>query len=704
MDKTYNHLDHETNIYALWEKGGYFTAKIEKDKKPFTIIMPPPNSNDPLHIGHARFVTIEDTLIRYHRMKGDPTLWLPGADHAGIETQFVFEKRLKEQGKSRFDFDRDALYQMIWDYVQNNKGLMEGQLRQLGASCDWTREKFTLDPDIIKIVYRTFKKLSDDGLVYRGERLINYCTYCGTGYSELEVDHTERTDPLYYVRYKKVDGSGFITVATTRPEPIFADTHLAINPEDNRNKNLIGSQVLNPLTDTPMEIIGDEFVEPEFGTGIVKLTPAHDFNDFAAAQKHNLPVIKAIGPDGRITEAGGKYAGMFIKEARRAVVEDLQAKDLIEKIDENYIHSIGICYRCKNVIEPMPSEQWFIRVEPLVKEAQKASKEGRIKFAAKRYEKTYLHWLEILKDWNISRQIVWGIRIPAWKCNKCTEWTITIGEIPGKCSKCNSEDLTQDSDTFDTWFSSGQWPFATLQTTNPGDFEYFYPTTVMQTAYDILPFWVMRMIMLGLYATGEIPFENVLIHGLVRDKQGQKISKSKGNVIDPIEMSEKYGADALRMGILWGSLVENDIALSEDNIRGQRNFANKLWNISRFTFGIEHSEVGDKTNEDDRWIREELELFTNQITDSLEKYRLNEAAQCAYEFIWNKLASSYLEKIKDRREEALPTLLLVLETSLKLLHPLMPFITEQIWQTARLKNYPENFQEEMLITASWPQI
>lgn len=706
VDTKYNHLEHEKDIYSFWEKGEYFippSPKTSGDKRPFTIIMPPPNANDPLHIGHARFVAIEDILIRYHRMKGEPTLWLPGADHAGIETQFVFEKRLKEEGKSRFDFDRETLYQMIWDYVQKNKSTMENQLKVLGASCDWTRNKFTLDPEIIKIVYRTFKKLWDDKLVYRGERLVNYCTNCGTSYSELEVDRVERTDPLYYIRYPKVDGSGYIVVATTRPEPIFADTHLAVNPKDKKNKNLIGTKVLNPLTGQEMEIIGDEFVDPEFGTGIVKLTPAHDFNDFDVAQKHNLPVIRAIDKDGNITKAGGKYAGIEIKEARRAVIEDLKNSDLIEKIDENYKHIIGVCYRCKNVIEPMPSTQWFLKVEPLVKKSQEAIKSGKVKFAAKHFEKIALHWLSILRDWNISRQIVWGIRIPAWQCKDCNEWIITDGEAPSKCS-CGSRNLIQDSDTFDTWFSSGQWPYATLQTTKEGDFEYFYPTFVMETGYDILPFWVIRMIMLGLYATGDVPFKTVVLHGLVRDKQGQKISKSKGNVIDPIVMAEKYGSDALRMGIVWGALVENDISLSEDNIRGQRNFGNKLWNVARYVLAqdTEHTTNSKGKSDDDKWIKEELKKAVQKVTNALENYRLNEATEETYDFIWHKFADIYIEKTKDRREEAQTTLLHVLAQSLKLAHPFMPFITEKIWQIGGDK-YPEVFDKEALIIAKWPK-
>ena len=683
MDPKYDHTKVESRIYKMWESGGYFKPN-KKASKAFTIIMPPPNANDNLHIGHARFIAVEDILIRYHRMKGEAALWLPGADHAGIETQYVFEKKLKAEGKSRFDFDRDTLYQMLWDYVQLNKSNMENQLRALGASCDWTRNKFTLDKEIIKIVYQTFKKLYDDGLVYKGEKLVNYCVHCGTGYSELEVDHVERIDPLYYVRYPKVSG-GFITIATTRPEPIWADTHLAVNPKDKKNKDLVGTKVLNPLTGEIMEIIADTFVDPEFGTGIVKLTPAHDFNDFDVAQKHHLPIVHAITQSGKITESGGRYSGLKIKEAREQVIADLKEKGLIEKIDENYKHVVGICYRCKSTIEPLPLHQWFLKVTPLVEIAKTAVKKGQTKFAAKRFEKIYFHWLDNLRDWNISRQIVWGIRIPVWYCAGCGK-TLVSDTKPKKCIYCPVTQFDQETDTFDTWFSSGQWPFATLKTTKPGDFEKFYPTSVMETGSDILPFWVMRMMMLGLYVTGKVPFKDVLIHGLVRDKEGQKISKSKGNVIDPLVMSNQYGADSLRMAIIWGALVENDISLSEDKVRGQRNFANKLWNIARFittmTVGPKASATQSKIPADVQ-ILKELSILVDRITKDLESFRLAHAAELLHEFIWHEFANNYLEQEKTRfkngEENGIATLNNVFEICLKLLHPFMPFVTEEIW-------------------------
>jgi valyl-tRNA synthetase len=690
MDKTFKHQEYEQKLYDSWEKSGAFTPKKKKGKKPFTIIMPPPNANENLHIGHARFVTIEDVLIRYHRMRGTPTLWLPGADHAGIETQYVFEKKLKEKGKSRLDFDQDTLYKMIWDYVIENKANMENQLKALGASCDWTRGTFTLDPDIVEVVYDTFKKLYDDGLIYRGERIINYCPRCGTAFSELEVEHVEKEDNLYYLDY------GSVAIATTRPETIFADVAIAVNPKDKKNKKLIGKTAKVPLIGRTIPIIGDPLVDPEFGTGALKVTPGHDPLDFEIGQKHDLTTISVIDREGKMINTPGKYIGMNATGAREVTVKDLEKEGVLKKT-EKIVHSIGICYRDKGPIEPMVSKQWFIKVEPLAKRVLKAIRDGKVKFAAKRYEKTAKHWLKNLNDWNISRQIVWGIRIPAYKCDKCMKWTITNGGKPASCPNCNHTKLIQDNDTFDTWFSSGQWPFATLMTTKKGDFEYFYPTSVMETAYDILFFWVIRMLMLGLYRTDEVPFKDVLLHGLIRDDKGEKISKSKGNVINPLEMVEKYGADALRMGLIWGALVENDVSLSEENIKGQRNFANKIWNVARF-ISMEEKGKRVKRNDDDNEIVGEMRKSARRVTRLLEKYRLNEAAEEVYDFIWNKFANDYLEKTKDRRKDAQWTLEYVLQESLKLLHPFMPFVTEAVWQELN-----ERFDSSNLITASWPK-
>jgi valyl-tRNA synthetase len=693
MEKAYDHTKYETAMYKLWEDFDAFTPEITKGKKPFTIIMPPPNASDPLHIGHSREVATQDTLIRYHRMKGEPTLWLPGSDHAGIETQFVFERKLKEKGQSRFDFDRDTLYEMIQDDVMKNIGTMHSQLKALGASCDWTRHKFTLDPDIIKIVYRTFHHLYKDGLVYRGKRIVNYCPRCGTNYSELEVDHVEREDFLYHLTY------GTITIATTRPETIFADVAIAVNPKDKRFAKLIGKTAYIPLINREIPIIGDSLVEMEFGTGALKITPGHDPVDFEIGQKHKLSTISVIDERGRMTSVPEKYSGMKVNEARDAVVADLEEQGLLVK-KEPLKHNVGVCYRCKTVIEPTISEQWFLSVKPLTKLGLEAIAKGEVKFIAKKYAKIAKHWYKNLKDWNLSRQIVWGIRIPAFRCEKCLEWTITDGELPEKCLSCGHTELKQDIDTFDTWFSSGQWPFATLKTTQPGDFEYFYPTSVMDPSYDILPFWVIRMIMLGMYETKQVPFKDVLLHGLVRDKNGIKISKSKGNVINPIEMIDKYGADALRVALIWGSRIENDNSLAEENIKGQRNFANKLWNVARFITMDQEIRKAKKPrtiHEDDKKILEDLKKTIKSVTKLLDKYRLNEAAEEVYNFIWKTLANDYLEKVKARREEAQPVLEYVLQESLKLTHPFMPFVTEAIWQ-----EHKDRFDSDLLITANWP--
>lgn len=679
MEPTYDHTKFEADIYKKWESSHAFVPSGHG--KPFTIIMPPPNANDPLHIGHARFVAIEDVLIRYHRMKGEPTLWLPGADHAGIETQFVFEKKLKEKGKSRFDYDRETLYQMIWDDVQANKETMENQLRKLGASCDWTRNKFTLDPKIIEVVYATFKKLADDGLVYRGERIVNYCPRCGTAYSQLEVDYVERDDNLYYLDY------GTVTIATTRPETIFADVAVAVNSKDPKYTKLVGKTAKIPLINREVPVIEDNLVDKDFGTGALKITPAHDPTDFEIGQAHKLPLLSVIDEKGRMVATPEKYIGMRAEAAREEVVKDLEAAGKIVRV-ESIHHTVGTCYRDHGLIEPTVSKQWFVKVEPLTKKVLHAIQKKEVRFPAKRYEKIAVHWLKNLRDWNISRQIVWGIRIPAWRCEKCLEWTITSGETPKECRACHNTVLTQDTDTFDTWFSSGQWPFATLKTTKPGDFEKFYPTSVMETAYDILAFWVIRMLMLGLYETGKVPFEVVLLHGLVRDKEGQKISKSKGNVIDPIQMAEKYGADALRMGILWGALVENDIALSEENINAQRKFSNKVWNAARFVMQFDGE--APKNNE----FRDHIKRIAHETTKFLDKFKLNQAAELLYAEFWHWYCDECIEKSK-KGEIGGKDMKWGLETFVKLLHPFMPFVTEKIWEQMGNK--------DLLITSSWPK-
>ncbi len=691
MDKVYEHKKVEDKIYSEWEENGYFKPEVNPDGAPYSIILPPPNANGALHFGHAMF-TVEDILIRYHRMLGEAALWLPGADHAGIETQFVFEKKLKLEGKSRFDYDRDTLFEMIKGYVEENRGGIEKQLRKLGFSLDWSREKYTLDPDVVALVNKTFKKMFDDGLVYRDQKLVNYCTFDGTSFSDLEVAWEERPDPLYYIKY------GPLILATTRPETKFGDTAIAVNPNDDRYKKYIGEEIEieTVLGKAKIKVIADDYVDPEFGTGVVKITPAHDFNDFEVGKRHDLPMKQVIGYDGKMNEHAGKFEGLFVKQARKAVVEKMQQKGLIEKIDEKYVHRIGLCYKCKNVLEPLPKEQWFVKVKPLAESAISAVREKKIKIIPANFEKIYFDWLENLRDWNISRQIVWGIRIPAWLCEKCSNWTVSDGYLVEKCLKCNSNSVVQDEDTFDTWFSSGQWPYLTLNTNMPGDFEKFYPTDVMETAYDILKAWVTRMVMLGIYITGEVPFKNVLFHGIVNDPYGKKMSKSKGNVINPLELVDQYGADAVRFALIYGNATGNDQALSYTKLDAAKKFANKLWNIGRFiemqkqAFDINlpagkagHltlSQLSDfATNENDReWVKK-VEELSNQVTKYLDSFQFNYAAERLYEFIWHEFADKYIEDVKSRVDENSFTVLNSLfMIQLQLLHPFMPFITEEL--------------------------
>jgi valyl-tRNA synthetase len=746
MDKAYDPKLVEQTIYSMWETGspshgyggpsGYFAPKKEEGKIPFTVILPPPNANADLHLGHAMYV-VEDIMIRYHRMKGDPTLWLPGADHAGFETQYVFEKYLSKQGKSRFDYSREDLYKMIWDFVHENRGKMENQLRRLGFSLDWSRNVFALDPKIVAIVYKTFKKLFDDGLVYRSARLVNYCTRCGTGFSDLEVKHEETVSKLYYINYPLVDATGNIMVATTRPETMFGDQAIAVNPKDKRYKDFVGKMAHIPISGRPIPIIADSIVKKDFGTGAVKITPAHDENDFATGKKHNLPMAQVIGFNGKmmaVPEVPPQFHNLSVVNAREAVINELLKPEigLLDHIDDNHAMVKAACYKCGRVIEPLPLQQWYIKVRPLADVAIKAIKEKKITFVPKRFEKHATRWLTDFHDWNISRQIVWGMRIPAWSCDDCHEWTVTEGDAPSTCSKCNSTKLTQDIDTFDTWFSSGQWPFATLQATSDkqqvtsnkenlslvscpvspvSDFDYFYPTSVMETGYDILPWWVCRMAMLGLYRTSNVPFKTVYLHGLVRDVKGQKMSKSKGNVINPLEMIDKYGADALRMALIFGTAPGNDQAMSEDKIRGMRNFANKLWNICRFIqMNIEtaggtvplydeqmHKELSDTH---DKRIITELNMMKAAVTKYMENYRYSDAAQRIYDFAWHRVADVHLEKNKERfkvgDKQAIAVLLHVYSTILMLLHPFMPFVTEEIWSKLPRQN------DKPLIVSVWP--
>lgn len=758
MDKTYDPKTVEETIYQMWEAGGYFTPKmIDKKALPagrqaFTILLPLPNANDPMHMGHALF-TVEDILIRYHRMKGDPTLWLPGGDHAGIETQFVFEKKLAKEGKSRFDFDRETLYKMIAEFVDKNKNTNRDQMKRLGFSLDWTRYHYSLEPEIVEKVLNTFIKLYNDNLVYRAEKLVNYCTRCGTAFSDLEINHVERTDPLYYIKY------GPFVLATTRPETKFGDTAVAFHPGDKRYAKYLGKELEIMGVNGPFTVIAveDDAIDPEFGTGIEKVTPAHDFLDFEIAKRHNLPFKKVIDVSGRLTAIAGKFAGIKVKAARTAIVEEMKTKGLIDHIDEQYTHTIATCYRCGSIIEPLLLPQWYIKTKPLAKPAIEAVKNGKTKIEPlERFEKLYFDWMEKIEDWNISRQIVWGPRMPVWYNVDGHEEHIMVtfivnGEfkqgsirqhldegytfdqlkkgiqklsVPMYETKENNPEIfvgskpndgtwIQETDTFDTWFLSGQWPVNTLKS-KPGDFEYFYPTSVLDTLWDILFFWVARMMMLGIYLTGDVPFKVVHLHSRVVDNKGQKMSKSKGNVMNPIEMVDKYGADALRFALIFGAGPGSDISISDDKVRGMRNFANKLWNIGRFiimsyqqsAISKENSQFYDEAmhkqlkNPNDKRIISELNMLTARVTKQLNTYRFSDAAQEIYDFTWHRLADVHLEKNKERfqtgDQQALAVLSHVYTTILKLLHPFMPFVTEAIWQTLpKQTNKP-------LIVSPWP--
>lgn len=683
MNKNYDHTEYEDKLYKDWENSGVFTPPAGEDllksgKKPFTIIMPPPNANDPLHIGHAMFVTIEDIFIRFHRMLGDAALWLPGTDHAGIETQFVFEKKLVKEGKSRFDFDRETLYKMILEYVQENTGVVLNQMKKLGASADWTRTKFTLDDDVVKEVVETFKKLHNDGLIYRAEKLVNYCTKCGTAYSELEVEHEDREDKLYTIDY------GLLKVATTRPETMLGDTAVAVNPKDKRFSHLIGKNITVPLTNREIPVVGDEMVEMEFGTGAVKITPAHDPNDWEVAVRHNLPTIQVIGTNGKMTAEAGSYAGLSVASCREKVLVDLGSK-LVET--KPYSHSVGVCYRCHRVIEPLPIKQFFIKVKPLAEKALEAldNKETKIHGAGR--DKILRHWLSNLRDWNISRQIVWGIRIPVWyKDGNFDDYVVS--------EKCPGDGYIQENDTFDTWFSSGQWPVVTLKTNKPSDFEAYYPTSVMETGYDILPFWVMRMMLLSIYLTGKSPFKDVYLHGLVRDEKGQKMSKSKGNAINPLDLCAKYGADSLRMALVMSTTAGQDSNTGENKVRGMRNFGNKIWNAGRYIVEKADSDVVENGEKDSEFYVK-LAGVTKEITKLLNHLKVGLASETVYNEFWHWFCDECIEMNKQKliSDKALKD---GYRTMLALLHPFVPFVTEAVWQ--------EMFSEEgMLISHAWPK-
>jgi len=690
MDSKYQPQLVEEKIYKEWEEKGYFKASVNKNKKPFSIILPPPNANGNLHLGHAMF-TYEDIMVRFNKMMGKETLWLLGLDHAGTETQFVFEKYLKKQGKSRYDYKRDELYKMIWKYVAENKSTIKNQLKRLGFALDWSREKFTMDPEIVKIVYKTFKDLFDQGLIYRANKLINYCTNCGTSFSDLEVVYIERTDSLYYMKY------GPFTLATTRPETKFGDTAVAVHPDDKHYQKWIGKEieVEGLIGKFKVIVVGDKAVDPKFGTGAVKVTPAHDFNDYEIAKRHDLPMKQVIGFDGKLNSLAGKYQGLRVFSARQQIVADLQAKGQMVKIKEDYVHRVGTCYRCGKVLEPLPKEQWFIKVKPLADRAKKLIEKKETEVLPKRFKKRLVTILDDFIDWNISRQVVWGIRIPAYKCkskNQMTndKWFIST-EKPEKCKICGECIPEQDQDTFDTWFSSAQWPFATLMTEGQEFFDYFYPTSVMETGHDILRAWVARMMMIGYFSKKKTPFEKIFLHGMVRDSKGQKMSKSKGNVIDPILMIDKYGADALRAALIFGTKEGGDVSFSEEKVVGMRNFINKIWNIGRFIsmnlqIKDQRSKIKD-TNKKSKIIKEletEYKKEKKQYLKHMDSYQFSKALGIVYEFIWHRFADFYIEQLKDEvingNMEALGELKEVYLENLKMLHPFIPFVTETIWK------------------------
>lgn len=712
IEKNYDPKKTEKLTYSLWEKSGFFNPdKLPgKRSESFTIIMPPPNANDPLHMGHAVFVTLEDIMIRFNRMKGKKALWLPGSDHAGFETQVVYEKKLAKKGRSRLDMTREEFYKEVLAYTKENKKTVKEQMKRIGASADWSRDTFTLDKHIVETVYKTFKRMVDDDLIYRDEKLINFCTKHRTAFSELEVERVERKDPLYYMKY------GPIKVATVRPETKFGDTAIAVHPDDKRYNKYIGKdlKVKTLLGEREIRVIGDDSVDSEFGTGAVKVTPAHDFNDFDMWQRHKKEMpepIKVIDETGRMTKETGPYEGMKVNEARERVAADMVEAGLIDKVDKDYTHSVSVCYKCKNTIEPLMKKQWFIKAKPLAKPAIKAVRDKQVKFVPKSSEKVYFHWLRNIKDWNISRQNWWGISIPAWKCLDCSKegkekWITTEGKKPTRCPECNGKKLERDPDVFDTWFSSGQWPFATLKYPDNKDFKTFYPTSVMETGYDILFFWVSRMIMLGLYVTGEVPFKTVYLHGLVRDKDRQKMSKSKGNVIDPLAVTEVYGTDALRLALIIGNMPGKDVMVSEEKIRGYRNFINKIWNIFRFlSFNIEDYDPKKKVtlSKDDKKIMDEFDKTAERITGHMESFRFSRAAEEAYHYCWHTFADKVIEKskpvLRDEKTRRARQYVLV-ETMggiMRLLHPFIPFITEKIYE-----NLPLRKKTDLLMVDKWP--
>ena len=708
LAKAYEPHEVEERIYEFWMNGKYFHAEVDSKKKPYTIVIPPPNITGQLHMGHALDETLQDILIRFRRMQGYSALWLPGTDHASIATEAKIVEAMKQEGVTKEDIGRDGFMKRAWEWKEKYGGTIISQLKKLGSSCDWDRERFTLDEGCSKAVKEVFVKLYNEGLIYRGERMINWCPNCKTSISDAEVDFAEKDGNFWHIRYPLADGSGYLNLATTRPETMLGDTAVAVHPEDERYQHLIGKMLILPLVGREIPIVADTYVEQDFGTGVVKITPAHDPNDFEVGLRHNLPVINIMDESGIINENGGEYQGMDRLDARKKIVKALEEQGYLIKV-EPIKHNVGTCYRCKTVVEPRVSKQWFVKMEPLAKPAVKAVEDGEVKFVPERFDKIYFNWMNNIKDWCISRQLWWGHRIPAWYCDDCNEITVSR-ETPHACCKCGSTHIHQDEDTLDTWFSSALWPFSTLGwPDNTEELNYFYPTSTLVTGYDIIFFWVARMIFSGLAHMGKVPFDTVFIHGIVRDANGVKMSKSLGNGIDPLEVIDQYGADALRFMLATGNSPGNDMRYSPEKVEASRNFANKIWNAARFILmnleGHEiKNELPNELTTEDKWIISSFNRVAKEITENLEKFELGIAAQKIYDFLWDVFCDWYIEIAKIRMnsddiqtaQNAREVLVWVMTGTLKLLHPFMPFITEEIWQTLPHKG-------DALIVAEWPE-
>ena len=711
LPKVYEPQQVENRIYQMWEDGGYFKPAGKADAKPFTIVMPPPNVTGQLHMGHAMDATLQDALIRFKRMQGFDTLWVPGVDHAGIATQIKVEEELRKEGLTRYDLGREKFLERVWDWKHKYGNRIVEQQKKLGASCDWDRAAFTMDETCSKAVREVFVSLYEKGLIYKGSRIINWCPHCVTALSDAEVEYVDKPGHLWHIRYPLADGTGEVVVATTRPETMLGDTGICVNPEDARYQHIVGKKAILPLMNKEIPVVADDYAEMEFGTGCVKMTPAHDPNDFEVGLRHNLELIRVLDDNGKVNELGGKYEGMDRYEARKAIVADLEAQGYLVKV-EDHAHNVGTCYRCHNDVEPIISAQWFVRMKTLAEEAIRSVNDGETKFVPERFTKNYMNWMNNIRDWCISRQLWWGHQIPVWYCEDCGHMTCTREDATA-CEKCGSTRIERDPDVLDTWFSSALWPFETLGWPNvdAADLKKYYPTDVLVTGYDIITFWVSRMIVSGLEHMGKAPFHTVLIHGLVRDDKGRKMAKSLGNGIDPLVMIEKYGCDALRMNMVTGNSPGNDMRFYVERCEAMRNFANKLWNASRYVMmnlaegaenrlpAIEKLEIADK------WVLSKLNTLIAEVTENMDKYELGVAVQKIYDFVWDIYCDWYIEMTKarlfsedaERKQTAIGVLVYVLDQVLRLLHPFMPFITEEIWQSIP-------HEGEALIVAQWPEI